>query len=113
MDVAGSLGVLTVRADGSHEVSIIEPEINISVVPPDPALDIIFLQLSGEVKASQKNSEVVAVDRSMGELVNVPENFKDAEIFETHEPLLEFFNAFNALDDLFTDADDGEFDVVV
>jgi len=55
-------------------------------------LEVLLLQISAEVEVPHVNSEIVAIDSSMGKLINVPENFKHAKILKTHQLLLLVLN---------------------
>jgi hypothetical protein len=76
--------------------------VNISIVSSDPVRNILFFEIIAKLKASEKYSEVIRINGSMSELIDMSKYFKHTEILKTHELLFERLNSFDALNLSFT-----------
>ena len=112
LDVSCLLIVLTKRSNWPDKISKIKSHVNISVIPPDPILNVFLIYISTKVKSSEEDPQIICIDVSMSKLVNVSENLEHWKVAVTHKFLLQLFNLFDRKNFSFTNSDDSMFNVV-
>jgi hypothetical protein len=113
LDISCSHVVLAVWTQCIDKVSVTKLHINISVVPPDPVLDVFFHEISTEIEALDVDSQVITVDGSMCVLVNMPEDLEHAVVFSAHKLLFLSLDALYGVHFFLEDLDQAMLYIVV
>ena len=108
----GLLCKFTHRAQTSHEIRIIESHVNVTIVPSNPVLNVLFGQIATKFEISEEYSKVIRINISVRIEIDMSEYFEHTEVLFAHQLLLVDFHSFDGLDFLFENFDDRMFDVI-
>lgn len=110
--VFGLLRILTVRPERCNKVSEVKVQVAIFIVPSDPIQYVFFLQVIAELEISKEHPQVIWVDGSVSELVDVSKDLQERKFFLAHELLFKGLHSFHRLNLPFTNPEDCMLNIV-